>query len=140
MKMIKFLVAALSFIIAVTSCKKANFLDPRSVNDLTEESVFTDSARTIAVLTGVYSNIYNNFNPHRWSGTGSFMDATDETDPRYTGGNLVPIVMSLGTFTAAYAEVLTERDAFSFTVAYRRIRSANLYLSKVDGSPLSAGC
>jgi hypothetical protein len=128
----KYIVVVLLFAV-LGSCKKGSFLDPKSVTDLNEATVFSDSARTIAVLTGIYSSVSVSFNHGK---TASYMDVSDETDGRYTGGTNLHVRFAQGTLNPSDGIIGT--DAFNMSTAYRSIRRANLYMNKVDEAPLSA--
>ena len=64
------------------------------------------------------------------------MDVCDESDGRYTGGTLLHIRFAQGTLNPS--DAIIGNDAFNYNTAYRSIRRANLYMSKVDEAPLSA--
>src|SRR3546814_18480425 len=57
----------------LAGCEKGDFLDQTSVSDLTKENVFTDSARTMDFLAGIYSDIGFSYPPNRFGTVG--MDA-----------------------------------------------------------------
>jgi hypothetical protein len=123
----------LSILLGAASCKKAAFLDPKAVTDLNKEVVFSDSTRTMAFLTGIYSNVGASFRSN-WSG--GYTAAIDECNSRYTGGTLLVNRFQQGTVTSA--DAIISGDPFNFALCYRRIRQANLYLANVDASPLSS--
>lgn len=126
-------------LLIAASCSKSNFLDAKSVTDLDEAAVFTDSARTIGILTAIYSSVGASFEPNGalGGGSGGYLDVTDECEPRWTSGGNIPIKFAIGTFSPGDNGAFSS-DPFKVETAYRRIRAANLYLNKVDGSPLSA--
>jgi starch-binding outer membrane protein, SusD/RagB family len=132
----KTLFAGLLLIASQHACKKGNFLDTQNSTDLTEASVFSDSARILSFLTGIYSSIGTSFNYNRWGGSASYMEATDEVDARYVGATNMAIRFANGTLSSS--DAVLNQDFFNLTTCYQRIRQANLFLSKVDNSPLSA--
>jgi hypothetical protein len=113
-----------------TACQKDDFLEPRT-SSLTEDSVFADSARTIAFQTAIYSATRFNFDKGRWSSHGSPEQATDDAEYRYSGGTQLAVVLYAGTYTPLN---------FPFTdfydVPWTNIRRCNLLLSKLPNAPL----
>lgn len=123
------------FIAVATGCKKANsFLDSQSTNDLTEQSVFADSARTGDFLIGIYGRLGVQSDPVEVNAVGApFAAATDEAETRWPGGHNVPNQIFQGSFGTNFFSA-NDRDWSFF---YTGIRMTNIYLKNVDNAPLS---
>lgn len=112
------------------ACKKDDFLEPRTTA-LTEETVFTDSARTIAFQTRIYSETNFSFNKGRWNGHGNTEVATDDAEYRYSGGTQNAVILYTGTGTP-----LNFPYNDFYDVPWYNIRRCNLLLSKLPAAPL----
>lgn len=126
------------FIAATTTgCKKANsFLDSQSTNDLTEASVFADSARTASFLLGIYGRLGFTSDPVEVNSVGApLASTTDEAETRWPGGHNVPNQIFQGTFGTNFIAANNSDWAFLYT----GIRMANIYMKNVENAPLSAG-
>lgn len=119
------------------SCKKnSDFLDGQSIG-LTEEQVFSDSARTMAFLTGIYSDIAFSFSKGRWSSHGNSELATDDAEYNYSGTGQAAVILYNGTISPTmYASQTALLDFWN--LPYANIRRANIMLSKLPQTPLSA--
>jgi hypothetical protein len=124
------------FIAAITGCKKANsFLDSQSTNDLTETSVFADSARTSSFLIGIYGRLGFQSDPIEVNTPGApFAAATDEAESRWPGGQNIPIQIFQGTFGTNFINANNGDWSFFYT----GIRMANTYLKNAEKAPISA--
>jgi hypothetical protein len=120
-----------------TACKKSNsFLDGQAIT-LDENAVFTDSTRTMAFLTGIYSDIAFSFNKGRWSSHGNTEQATDDGEYAYSGTAQAAVILYNGSISpTAYASQTALLDFWN--TPYANIRRANLMLNKVASTPLSA--
>lgn len=118
---------------ALFSCKKTDLLDAKINTDLNEQTVFSDSARTIDFLFGIYADVAHNWQYYRRPQVrGSFSDASDESVNRYANQTFhYPINGALSS--SIWAPPITD----AWTVGYKNIRRANLYLAKVSQSPIS---
>ncbi|MEJ7780347.1 MAG: RagB/SusD family nutrient uptake outer membrane protein [Daejeonella sp.] len=121
-------------IMAAGSCKKEGFLDTKTTASLNTEVTFADSANTMDFLAGLYVDLAFNFqveNPHN---TSDFSELSDEGEGRYPAlGNFDKIFTS-GTFASGYYSQMQN----NWVTFYKIIRSANIFLTNVDKSPLSA--
>lgn len=116
------------------ACKKpGSFLEGKNDTSLTEKTVFTDSARTMDFLARIYSDIHLSFSKSRWDSKGNLEQACDEAEYRNIGGTEKTIMVITGTFNATNVPF-----ADAWTTGYANIRRVNLYLEKVNDSPLSA--
>jgi hypothetical protein len=120
----------LAGIALTTACQKDDFLEPRT-SSLTEDAVFSDSARTIAFQTAIYSNTRFSFDKGRWSSHGSTEQATDDAEYRYSGGTQLAVVLYAGTYTP-----LNFPFNDFYDTPWTNIRRCNLLLSKLPTAPL----
>lgn len=124
------MLAGLVLIFFVSSCKKGDFLD-KKIEPLNAEGTFLDSANTTAFLSRIYADINYCFNDNRvpWSA------ATDESiQYAFTGTQNDGVLISVGALSPATtnANIIN-----TWTTAWQNIRRVNVFLAKVDGSPLS---
>lgn len=122
---------------SLAACKKSSdFLDGQAIT-LNEELVFTDSARTMAFLTGIYSDIAFSFTKGRWSSHGNTEQATDDAEYNYSGTGQGAVVLYNGSISPTIYSSATMLQDF-WNTPYANIRRANLMLSKLPTTPLSA--
>ncbi|WP_234736611.1 RagB/SusD family nutrient uptake outer membrane protein [Tellurirhabdus bombi] len=117
---------------ALAACKESgDFLEPKT-NALTEETVFSDSIRTMAFLSRIYSDIGYSFVKGRWSSHGNTEQATDDAEYKYSGVTQNAVILYSGTVSPLN---------FPFTdfwnTPYTNIRRVNLFLSRLPSTPLS---
>lgn len=124
-------------ITGLAACKKSDgFLDGQAIA-LDETTVFTDSARTMAFLTGIYSDIAFSFAKGRWSSHGNTEQATDDAEYNFSGTAQGAVILYNGSISpTAYAGQTALLDFWN--TPYANIRRANLFLKKLPGTPLSA--
>lgn len=119
------------------SCKKnGGLLDPKINTDLNEESVFSDSTRTMGFLFNIYNDLAFSFTYSRWntaSGTPGLSEACDEEVHRLSSGAQRWIMVALGTVNAADGGPYLNE----WSTSYKNIRKVNLYFKKVGDAPLS---
>ncbi|GAB2806464.1 RagB/SusD family nutrient uptake outer membrane protein [Ferruginibacter profundus] len=132
----KYLIILL-IIAGFTACKKSSsFLDGSAIT-LDETQVFSDSVRTMAFLTGIYSDIAFSFNKGRWSSHGNTEQATDDAEYNFSGTAQAAVVLYNGSISPTiYNSVNILLDFWN--TPYANIRRANLLLSKLPVTPLSA--
>jgi len=129
MRRINFLILSCLFLFLVSSCGQKDFLDATITTDLTEESVFTDSARTVAFLTDIYTNIGFSVTADRFSNGG--LDACcDESDPQTSSSIKTTSLFATGTINAA----IVTGDAWS--TCYSDIRKVNQFLKHIGNAPI----
>lgn len=140
MKKFIFPILFLTALVSLFSCSKTSILDPKVNGDLNEQTTFSDSARTMDFLFGIYANIFFDFGFNRYNSiTAGTAESSDEGNHRLSGstqpfvinfnGSLSPSVNS-GTNQSPYAN--------SWTTPYTNIRRANVFLAHVDEAPISA--
>ncbi len=118
-------------LLIITSCKKGDFLDQTVTNTLNEESVFTDSARTMDALVGIYADI-GNWAAHNRFSTSGLAAASDEAEASLQGGSQEFIKWATGSISA----INSNNDVWP--VCYSNIRRVNVFLKNISRSPLSA--
>jgi hypothetical protein len=134
MKKILFLLVLLS---GLQACKKQNaFLDGQAIT-LSEELVFSDSARTMAFLTGIYSDIAFSFNKGRWDSHGNTEQATDDAEYTLSGVAQIAVILYNGSISPTTYNTRGIVGDF-WNTPYANIRRVNLMLSKLPTTPLSA--
>ena len=134
MKKILFLLVVLS---GLQACKKQNsFLDGQAIT-LSEESIFSDSARTMAFLTGIYSDIAFSFNKGRWDSHGNTEQATDDAEYTLSGVAQIAVILYNGSISPTTYNTRPIVGDF-WNTPYFNVRRVNLLLEKLPSTPLSA--
>lgn len=135
MKKILFLLVLLS---SLQACKKQNsFLDGQAIT-LSEELVFSDSARTMAFLTGIYSDISFSFNKGRWDSHGNTEQATDDAEYTLSGVAQIAVILYNGSISPTTYNTRGIVGDF-WNTPYFNVRRVNVMLEKLPSTPLSAG-
>jgi hypothetical protein len=121
----------------LTACKKSSdFLDGQAIT-LDENAVFTDSTRTMAFLTGIYSDIAYSFNKGRWNSHGNTEQATDDAEYNFSGTGQAAVILYNGSISPT-AYVNGNNVLLDFwNTPYANVRRANLMLKKLPTTPLS---
>jgi hypothetical protein len=124
-------------IAGLAACKKSSdFLDGQAIT-LDENQVFSDSARTMAFLTGIYADIGFSFTKGRWDSHGNTEQATDDAEYTLSGTGQAAVILYNGSISpTAYAAQGRLLDFWN--LPYTNIRRVNLLLSKLSSTPLSA--
>lgn len=121
------------------ACKKEGFLSQTQTTNLSQTTVFADSANTVAFLSNIYSNVGFSFNPGRFLygalgsqvTNGGLDAASDEAEVASTNGSTA-LAFETGTINAA---VVTD-DAYN--TCYTNIRSVNQFLKALPSTPLKS--
>lgn len=123
----------LGCIVGLTSCFSSDdFLDPKTTA-LTEETVFSDSTRSMAFLYRIYGDVGFSFVKGRWDSHGNTEEATDDAEYRYSGTGQKAVILYSGTVSP------TNFPFFEFwSTPYTNIRRVNLLLEKLPTIPVSA--
>ncbi|OYU56537.1 MAG: RagB/SusD family nutrient uptake outer membrane protein [Chitinophagaceae bacterium BSSC1] len=133
----KISIAILLFTSLIACKKNSDFLDGQAIA-LDETAVFTDSVRTVAFLTGIYSDIAFSFNKGRWNSHGNTEQATDDAEYNFSGTGQAAVVLYNGSISpTAYVNLNNVLLDF-WNTPYANIRRANIMLSKLPTTPLSA--
>ncbi|MBK0380822.1 RagB/SusD family nutrient uptake outer membrane protein [Mucilaginibacter segetis] len=123
----------------LASCKKDGFLGQTQTSNLTEETVFADSANTVDFLAGIYSNVgfsssASRFtygpNPLNQTPNGGLDASSDEAEV-YSSGGSTALAWETGTINAA----VVTNDAYK--ICYNNIRAVNQLLKNLPGSPIN---
>lgn len=130
----RYFLLAVVAISLVTACKDVeDFLDKTETTNLNEESVFTDSARSMQFLTRIYSDIGFSANPKRFGGSIGVYSISDEAEMAAVGGDQWNIRFMTGNISAL------QIPEDSWNTSYENIRRANVLLSHLATIPVSAG-
>jgi starch-binding outer membrane protein, SusD/RagB family len=123
-------------IAGLVACKKSSdFLDGQAIT-LDETQVFSDSARTMAFLTGIYADVGFSFTKGRWDSHGNTEQATDDAEYTLSGTGQAAVILYNGSISpTAYAAQGRLLDFWN--LPYTNIRRVNLLLSKLSSTPLS---
>lgn len=116
-------------ILATVSCGKKNFLDQTETSNLDEQTVFSDSARTVAFLTNIYIDIGFCENATRF-GNGGLDAASDEAEPQKSASVTTSVQFATGTVNPS----IISADAWN--LCYTNIRRVNQLLKHLPGSPI----
>jgi hypothetical protein len=114
----------------VLACKKGAFLDKTATSDLTEQSVFSDSARTMDFLTGIYADIGFSFSPFRFGGAG-LEAACDEAEGPGSSSSSTYIQWAAASINPSSVP----DDAWR--IGYANIRRVNVFFKNLPQSPLT---
>ncbi|QEM10036.1 RagB/SusD family nutrient uptake outer membrane protein [Mucilaginibacter rubeus] len=122
-----------------TSCKKDGFLGQTQTSNLTEGTVFTDSANTVSFLANIYSNVGFSAAAGRFiygpilspTPNGGIDAASDEAEVSASAGSTA-LAFETGTINAA---VVTD-DAYK--TCYTNIRSVNQLLKNLPKAPINS--
>jgi len=113
----------------VTACTKENFLDKTTTTDLDEESVFSDSARSMDFLSNIYANVDFSFSLARFNGTAGLDASSDEAE-----GPLATVVTTYNQFASGSVTAFSiATDAWNSS--YTQIRAINQYLKHLPSIP-----
>ncbi|WP_298732543.1 RagB/SusD family nutrient uptake outer membrane protein [uncultured Chitinophaga sp.] len=111
------------------SCGKKNFLDQTVTTNLDEQTVFADSARTVAFLTGIYGDI--GFTEHATRfGNGGLDAACDEAEPQKSASITTSVQFATGTVNPS----IISKDAWD--LPYTNIRRVNQLLKHLPQTPI----
>lgn len=123
---------AISFaVLLVVSCTKQDFLEQTQTTDLTEQSVFTDSTRSMNFLTDIYTETAFSMYPSRF-GNGGLDAATDELEVPGAAN----ITSSIQFATGSVNPAIISNDAWA--TPYSNIRAVNNFLKHIPQMPFGA--
>lgn len=113
------------------ACTKESFLDKTTTTDLSEATVFSDSARSMDFLANIYSNVDYSFSLTRFGGTAGLDACTDEAEG--------PQSSSVTTYTqfaeASVSAFNIASDAWN--TSYSQIRAVNQFLKHLPTVPFN---
>ncbi|WP_126246371.1 RagB/SusD family nutrient uptake outer membrane protein [Chitinophaga rhizosphaerae] len=129
----KYCFAAVASAGLLTSCAKKDLLDPTVVRSLNEELTFSDSVRTMAFVTSIYSELGANSFNSRYGNGGSLAEGSDESVSRLFGATQAWVPLMIGTLNATrttpYEKV--------YNNGWNNIRRVNTFLKNFGNLPLS---
>jgi hypothetical protein len=142
MKKFYFQLVAYSFFLVLfflASCKKDSFLGQTTTSNLTEETVFKDSANTVRFLAGIYENVGFSASASRFTyGPDAFhqtpnggLDASSDEAEVFSSGGSTALAWETGTINAAVAT----DDAYK--KSYTNIRAVNQLLKNLSKAPIN---
>ncbi|MGN6416446.1 MAG: RagB/SusD family nutrient uptake outer membrane protein [Pseudobacter sp.] len=126
------LTASLALFTLALACNKGEFLDKTATTDLDERAVFSDSARTMEFLTGIYADIAYSFNPFRFGNGGGLESASDEAEGGGSNSSNGYTQWAVGSINSNSFSV---GDAWN--TSYANIRRTNIFFKNLPGSPLT---
>ncbi|RPE12353.1 RagB/SusD family nutrient uptake outer membrane protein [Chitinophaga lutea] len=137
-KILLFFAFAGVFAVSQQSCSKTeDFLDKKQTSDLTEETVFADSARTMDYLTNIYMPAGFGMQTVGTSGTNVWpytSEMCDEAQSRWTGSHNMWVRLIAGGISAINGPTPPVWNG-----CYTNVRKVNLLFKNLDRSPLSPG-
>jgi hypothetical protein len=121
-------------VLSFSACKKGNFLDSKGTDVIDREKTFADSANTMDFLSGLYLDNTFNFQIGSAHVVLDYSKMSDEAEGRYPALGNYDKVVTQGTFATPFFNQATAQ----WTLFYKNIHNANIFLEDVDKSPLSA--
>jgi hypothetical protein len=129
------LILLISSAIVLQSCKKEGFFTATATTNLTQSTIFTDSARTAGFLANIYSNVGFSASLSRFTynfvGTGGLEAACDEAEPSHT---YATPALEFATGTISAGNVGSE----PYNTCYTQIRAVNQFITNLPGAPIKA--
>ncbi len=117
----------------LNACKK-DFLEKETLSYLNEDAAFTDSARAEYFVNSRYANISFSWNPTtRFDSGNGFSSASDEAGFSFTLG-APPYSLLIITGAANPSNT----DTKLWTLYYKEVRAANLFLRNKDKIPVTS--
>lgn len=113
----------------VTACTKENFLDKTTITDLDEESVFSDSARSMDFLSNIYAGVDFSFSLSRFNGAAGLDASADEAE-----GPLSTVVTTYNQFSSGSVTAFSIA-ADAWNNSYGQIRAVNQFLKHLPSVP-----
>lgn len=113
----------------ITACTKENFLDKTATTDLDEQSVFSDSARSMDFLSNIYASVDFSFSLSRFNSAAGLDAGCDEAE-----GPLSSTVTTYNQFASGGVTAFSiATDAWNNS--YSQIRAVNQYLKHLAVIP-----
>lgn len=115
------------------SCRKEGFLTATTTTNLTEQTIFTDSSRTVGFLANIYSNVGLSTSLSRFSYNGivcgGLEAACDEAEPSHAFSTPAT-QFATGTVNAG---IIGEEP---YKTCYSNIRAVNVLIKNLPNAPL----
>ncbi|UKJ06742.1 RagB/SusD family nutrient uptake outer membrane protein [Solitalea lacus] len=134
MKISKYLILPAFSALALLACQKEGLLTNDTQTDIFDAAVWSDSIKTVQVLTSAYSGVGPENYMTRINTSNTLSEFSDESDERWST-TLSGWTFQQGAYTASSIP-LPFTNHWSDT--YKTIRKINLFIARVDESPLSA--
>ncbi len=139
-QLFKYIAAGCLVTAMMVACKKSDsFLDKRQTESLTEQMVFSDSAKTLSFLTDLYAYTGMDLIHNRYTLITSAVGNDYACMEDMTSHSVSYYSDPQASFITGAS---TARNYFTtnyYKTYYQKIRAANQYMKKVKGSPLSVG-
>ncbi len=127
--------ALMAMALANSSCTKEGFLAATTTTNLSEQTVFTDSSRTVGFLANIYSNVgvSTSLNRFSYNGTvcGGLEAACDEAEPSHA----FPTPATQFATGTVNAGIIGEEP---YKTCYSNIRAVNVLIKNIPNAPLKA--
>ena len=127
----KLLAAFAAILFLFCACTKQGFLDQTTTTDLNENSVFSDSARSMDFLAQIYSNIGYSFSLTRFSGLAGLDACSDEAE----GPSSSSVTTYTQFATGSVSAFTISTDAW--TTGYSNVRAVNQFLAHLSVIPFN---
>jgi len=113
------------------ACTKESFLDKTTTTDLSEATVFSDSARSMDFLANIYSNVDFSFSLTRFSGAAGLDACSDEAE-----GPQASVATTYTQFAEASVSAFNIA-ADAWNTPYSQIRAVNQFLKHLPALPFN---
>ncbi|KAA2243864.1 RagB/SusD family nutrient uptake outer membrane protein [Chitinophaga agrisoli] len=121
--------------LATSSCRKEGFLSATTTTNLSEQTVFTDSSRTVGFLANIYSNVGLSTGLNRFSYNyivcGGLEAGCDEAEPSHA----FPTPATQFATGTVNAGIIGEEP---YKTCYSNIRAVNVLIKNIPNAPLKA--
>jgi hypothetical protein len=137
-------------LLMTASCKKEGFLSQTTTTNLTQKTIFTDSANAEGFLANIYSNVGFSVSPSRFTYTtaalvtipcGGLDAACDESEISHTYSTAA-LSFALGSVNAGNAPDGSANTAYAnadaYYICYEQIRAVNQLFQNIATVPLKA--
>lgn len=124
----KHIIAGIATLSAMSACN-SDFLEQKTLTNIGEKDVFTDSLYTLGIVNGLYNDIEYAFKNTRF-GNGGYEIGIDEAEP-YRDVSQWSYMFSKGSINPSNI------NKTPWTLTYEKIREANLFLKNKDIIPVT---
>jgi hypothetical protein len=139
------LIGLLLLIFSMESCKKDGFLGATTTTNLTQTTIFTDSANAEGFLANIYANIGFSTSPSRFSYTtstnttipcGGLDAASDESEISHTFSTAA-LEFAVGSVNGGNVKPQDKSDD-AYNTCYTQIRAVNQLFKNISKVPMKA--
>jgi len=128
--MIKPFISFLLLTLALSSCKKTGFLDQKTLSQITEQQVFSDSLRSWQYINSRYNDVSYSWEITRWR-NGGVESASDEAQSQYQ-----PTQVQTYWQTGSISPSNVGGDQV-WSLAYQQTRAINIFLKNKKNIPVT---